>query len=123
LGPKRDEVTGSWQGLHNKEIHNLYSSPSIIRLVKSGRVRWAEYVVRIGANRNACEFWRKNHKERENLEDIGVARWILLNCIRYILSHIPRMCGVTNNTTRVRIGYRIYSLWRFTAAHVTITDY
>jgi hypothetical protein len=41
-----------------------------------------------------------------------------------VLSHIPRLCGgVTNNsTTRVRIGYRIYSLWRFIAAHITITD-
>jgi hypothetical protein len=39
--PKRDEVTGGWRKLHNEELHNLYSSPSIIRIVKSRRMRWA----------------------------------------------------------------------------------
>jgi hypothetical protein len=40
LGPKRDEVTGGWRKLHNEELHNLYSSQSIIRMIKSSRVRW-----------------------------------------------------------------------------------
>jgi hypothetical protein len=39
FGPKRDEVTGEWRKLHNKELHNLYSSPSIIRMIKSRRMR------------------------------------------------------------------------------------
>jgi hypothetical protein len=39
FGPKRDEVTGGWRKLHNEELHNLYSSPSIIRMVKSKRMR------------------------------------------------------------------------------------
>jgi hypothetical protein len=44
-----------------------------------------------------------------------------LSCSLSILSRLPRLCGsVTNNSTWVRIGYRIYSLWRFTAAHITI---
>jgi hypothetical protein len=38
-GPKRDEVTGGWRKLHNEELHNLYSSPSIIRIIKSRRMR------------------------------------------------------------------------------------
>jgi hypothetical protein len=38
FGPKRDEVTGDWRKLHNEEFHNLYSSPSIIRMIKSGRM-------------------------------------------------------------------------------------
>jgi hypothetical protein len=41
FGPKRDEVAGSWRKLHNVELHNLYSSASIIRMIKSGRMIWA----------------------------------------------------------------------------------
>jgi hypothetical protein len=48
FGPKRDEVTGSWRKLHNEELHNLYSSPSIIRMNKSRRMRWAGHVARMG---------------------------------------------------------------------------
>jgi hypothetical protein len=48
FGPKRDEVTGSWRKLHNEELHNLYSSPSVIRMIKSWRMRWAGHVARMG---------------------------------------------------------------------------
>jgi hypothetical protein len=48
FGPKRDEVTGEWRKLHNKELRNLYSSPDIIRQVKSRRMRWAGHVARMG---------------------------------------------------------------------------
>jgi hypothetical protein len=41
FGPKRDEVTGGLKKLHNEELHNLYSSPNIIRMIKSRRMRWA----------------------------------------------------------------------------------
>jgi hypothetical protein len=44
FGPKRDEVTGEWRKLHNEELHNLYSSPSIIRIIRSRRRRWAGHV-------------------------------------------------------------------------------
>jgi hypothetical protein len=54
FGPKSDEVTGGWRGLHNEELHNLYSSPSIIRLSKSRRMIWARHVARIGEKRNTC---------------------------------------------------------------------
>jgi hypothetical protein len=43
--PKRDGVTGGWRKLHNEELHNLYSSPNIIRIIKSRRMRWAGHVV------------------------------------------------------------------------------
>jgi hypothetical protein len=46
-------VTGGWRKLHNEELHNLYSSPSIIRMFKSRRMRWAEHVARTGEKRNA----------------------------------------------------------------------
>jgi hypothetical protein len=51
FGPKRDEVTGEWRKLHNEELHNLYSSPDIIRQVKSRRMRWAGHVARIREER------------------------------------------------------------------------
>jgi hypothetical protein len=57
FGPKRDDVTGGCRKLHNEEIHFLYSSPSIIRMIKSRRMRWAGYVAR-------------NEGEEECIEDI-----------------------------------------------------
>jgi hypothetical protein len=51
FGPKRDEVTGEWRKLHNGELHNLYSSPDIIRQIKSRRMRWAGHVACIGDGR------------------------------------------------------------------------
>jgi hypothetical protein len=53
FGPKRDEVTGGWRKLRNEELHNLYSSPSIIKMIKSRRMRWAVNVARIGEKKNA----------------------------------------------------------------------
>ncbi|KAJ4429543.1 hypothetical protein ANN_21712 [Periplaneta americana] len=53
FGAKRDEVTGEWRKLHNGELHALYSSPDIIRNIKSRRLRWAGHVARIGESRNA----------------------------------------------------------------------
>jgi hypothetical protein len=44
FGPKRDGETGGWRKLHNEELHNLYSSPSIIRIIESRRTRWARHV-------------------------------------------------------------------------------
>jgi hypothetical protein len=51
FGPKRDEVTGEWRKLHNEELHSLYSSPDIVRQVKSRRMRWAGHVARMGEER------------------------------------------------------------------------
>jgi hypothetical protein len=53
FGPKRDEVTGGWRKLHDEEIRELYSSPSIIRIIKSRWMRWARHVARMGEKRNA----------------------------------------------------------------------
>jgi hypothetical protein len=52
FGPKRDEVTGEWRILHNEELRDLYSSPSIIRISKSRRMRWAGHIARMGVKRN-----------------------------------------------------------------------
>jgi hypothetical protein len=48
FGPKRDELTGEWRRLHNKELYALYSSPNIIRVIKPRRLRWAGHVARMG---------------------------------------------------------------------------
>ena len=51
FGSKRDEVTGDWTKLHNEELNDLYSSPSIVRVIKSSRMRWAGHVARMGKRR------------------------------------------------------------------------
>jgi hypothetical protein len=56
FGPKRKEVAGSWRKLHNVELHNLYTSPNIIRVIKSRRVRWVRYVACVGEMKNAYAF-------------------------------------------------------------------
>jgi hypothetical protein len=52
FGQNRDGVTGGWRKLHNEELHNLYSSPSIIIIIKSRRMRWAGHVARMGVKKN-----------------------------------------------------------------------
>jgi hypothetical protein len=52
FGPKRNEEIGEWRKLHNEELHDLYSSPSIIRMIKSRRMRWAWHVACMGEKRN-----------------------------------------------------------------------
>jgi hypothetical protein len=48
FGSKRDKVTGGWRKLDNEELHNLYSSPSVIRIILSRRMRWARHIARMG---------------------------------------------------------------------------
>jgi hypothetical protein len=55
FGPKRDEVTGEWRKLYNEELHVVYCSPSIIRIIKSRKMRLAGHVARKGEKRNA--YW------------------------------------------------------------------
>jgi hypothetical protein len=56
FGPKRDEIIGGWRKLHN-EVHNLYSSPSVIRMIKSSRLRWAEHVACMRGRVMHTRFW------------------------------------------------------------------
>jgi hypothetical protein len=67
FGPKRDEETGGWRELHNEELHNLYSSPSIIRMIKSRSMRWAEHVARMLEKRNAFRILVASQKDRRPL--------------------------------------------------------
>jgi hypothetical protein len=65
LGPKRDEVTGGLRKLHNEELHSLYSSQSIIKIIKSRRMRWEWHVARTGRRGMHIGFWCESHKERD----------------------------------------------------------
>jgi len=51
FGPSRDEVSGEWRRLHNEELNGLYSSPNIVRVIKSRRMRWDGHVARMGEER------------------------------------------------------------------------
>jgi hypothetical protein len=81
FGPKREE-DGSWRKLHNDELHILYSSPNIIRVIKSRRMRWAGHVARMGMREVFTGFWLGGPKARDHWEDLGVGgrvtlRWTL----------------------------------------------
>jgi hypothetical protein len=63
FGPKRDEVTGEWNKLHNEELRDLYSSPSIIRIIKSRRMRWAGHVAQMGIRGTRIDYWWESQRE------------------------------------------------------------
>jgi hypothetical protein len=71
-GAKRDQVAGDWRKLHNEELHNLYSSPNIIRMIKSGRMRWPGYAACMRHKMNACRIlvWKPEGKR-----PLGRRRW------------------------------------------------
>jgi hypothetical protein len=66
FGPKRDEVTGEWRKLHNMELHDLYSSSSIIRIIMSRRMRWAGHVARMGRRGTRISYWWESQRERDH---------------------------------------------------------
>jgi hypothetical protein len=66
FGPERDEVTGEWREPHNEELRNLYSSTSIIRMVKSRRMSWAGHVASAERRVRHIGYWRESQKERDH---------------------------------------------------------
>jgi hypothetical protein len=63
FGPRRVEVTGEWRRLHNEELNDLYSSPNIVRVIKSRSTRWAGQVARMGEERGCIGSWWGNRRE------------------------------------------------------------
>jgi len=78
FGPRRDEVTGEWRRLHYEELNDLCSSPNIVRVIKSRRMRWAGNVARIGREMGCIGSWWGNRRERDHWGDLGVDGWIIL---------------------------------------------
>jgi hypothetical protein len=66
FGPKRDKVTGGWRKLHNEELHNMYSLPSIIGMIKSRRMGLAKHVARMGRRGMHVGYWWERQKERDH---------------------------------------------------------
>ena len=79
--PRRDDVTGEWRRLHNKELNDLYSSLNIVRVIKSRRMRWAGHVARMGEEREVYRVSVGNRRERYHWGDLGVDGWIILEWI------------------------------------------
>jgi len=78
FGPGRDEVRGEWRRLHNGELNDLYSSPNIVRVIKSRRMRWAGYVARMGEERGCIGSWWGSRRERDHWGGLGADGWIIL---------------------------------------------
>jgi PAS domain-containing protein len=85
FGYKRDEVTGEWRKLHNEELRELYSPPSIIRMIKSRRIIWAGHVARIGEKRNT---YKLLVVKREGKRPLGRPRRTWMDNIRMDLAEI-----------------------------------
>ena len=82
FGPRRDEITGEWRKLHTEEPNDLYTSSSIVRLIKSRRMRWAGKVEHMGTRGETYTgFCRGNQRERNHLGEPGVDGRIILSWI------------------------------------------
>jgi hypothetical protein len=113
FGLKRDEVTGEWRKLHNKELRDLYSSPSIIRIIKSRRMRWAGHVARMGEKRNA---YRLLVGKPEGKIPLGRPRRRWVDNIRMDLGEVGcgdmDWIGVAKDRNRWRaLVYSVLNLW------------
>jgi hypothetical protein len=78
LGPEADEVIGDWRKLYTEGLHDFHSTPNIIRVIKSRRMRWAGRREHMGRREICTGFWQGNMKEGDHLEDLGIDGRIIL---------------------------------------------
>jgi len=81
FGPRRGEVMEKWRRLHNEELNDLYSSPNIVWVIKSRRMRWAGHVARMGEERGVYRVLVGKLEGKSNWGDLGVDGWIILGLI------------------------------------------
>jgi hypothetical protein len=98
-GPKRDEVTGAWRKLHNEELHDMYSSPAIVRVIKSRRMRWAGHAARIEEGKGV---YRDLVGKPEGKRPMGRSRLRWEDNIKVDLQRVG--CGVWTGLSWLRIG-------------------
>jgi hypothetical protein len=107
FGPKRDEVTGEWRKLHNEELNDLYSSPNIVQVIKSRRIKWAGHVACKGRGEAYTGFWWGNLRERDHLEQPGINGRIILRWIfrkwagRHCCKLVLKVSTVIFNSTHI----------------------
>jgi len=80
-GPRRDEVTGEWRRLHNEELNDLYSSPNIVRVIISIRMRWTGHMARMGKESGVYRVLVGKPEGRNHWGDLDVDGWIILRRI------------------------------------------
>ena len=105
FGAKKDEITGEWRKLHNAELLALYSSPNIIRSLKSRRLRWAEHVAHIDQSTNAYRVLVGN---TEGMRPLGRSRRRWENNIKMDLREVDRDPGEWIDHAQARDQWRAY---------------
>jgi len=116
FGPKREEVSGDWRRLHNEELHDLYASLYIIRVMKSRRMRWVGRAVRMGEMRNAYKilvgksegerpFGRSRRRLEDNIRmDLTGIGWEVLNWI-HLAQDVDQWRILVNTVMNLRVVY------------------
>ena len=105
FGPRRDEVTGEWRRLHNEELNDLYSSPNIVRVIKSRRMRWAGHVARMGEERGVYRVLMGKPKGKRPL---GRPRLRWVDNIRTDIQEVG--CGYMDLIGLVQVRDRCHTL-------------
>ena len=81
FGSKKNVVTGEWRRVHHEELYDLYSTPDVIRMIKSKMIRWAGHMARVAERRMHAVFWWVNLREMDYLDDTGVDWRIILKSL------------------------------------------